>query len=197
MEKQIKSRVTHYFTEIETGFTLSELLIALSLSSFLMLPLINYFNLVLKNEAEIQGYANVTTHCAFAFYFFSKNLERLAEQGGRFTTYNDLNLKNKSGSDVLAIVNNGIRTIFFLSDDRDNLTSLYYKQEGQHRILVAKNISDMHVLYAVESKLVPHQFSYVKSANMTDWNLVKGVKIILNVSVNKDLKEIYFYFSSI
>lgn len=185
---------------MNAGSTLLELLIAMSLSSLIMIILFNAYALIAKNYNQVKQLSEAIANSQYALYFLKNNfgshhkISLFAIQSDRYP-----NLKLIHNTEGFGLADESVlqgRVYFYTSKDSKGNSGLYFKENQKPRILIASKITALQVLYAIQCLDSKNICSYTKSEFVKDWRLVKGVALTFTVQIAPELrKQLRTYFA--
>lgn len=194
-------------TQKQYGFTLLELMLAMSLGSVLVLLLLVFYSQGLKFYYQVNQLAEELENGRYACFF----LRRLLKQSVGVKGLTDLEKNNhllriKKTSDAFEQItlehDQQIKTTLFISEITSKppgkkLYGLFKKQAGKPRIEIAEGIQDMKVWYGVKAPSMSHVDRYIPANEVVDWHEVVIMKIILlsQTGSNPKVKEWRMYIA--
>ncbi len=184
---------------MNAGYTLLELLVAMSLSSLIMILLFNSYALIAKDYSQVKQYSDAITNSQYVLYFLKQyfnNHPKVSLFPIWQAQYPSLRLNSNSEGFGLIDNDSACRVYLYTSKNADNHPGLYFKENQKPRILIASKISSMQVIYAIKCPDSKNICSYSHSEQITDWRSVKGVALSFRVQIAPSIqKQLRSYFA--
>lgn len=181
------------------GFSLLELMLAMTLGSALMCILFTYYSLFEKIHHDIQEESLQMENARFTIYFlfnflrYQRNVLVLPIDGAT-TTF--LRVKEKSDAvQIRKLVNDAeIISFLYLSKISPDITAFFYKQANKPRIEIARGIDQLTIEYGIKCLKSNNICMYLTGKSIRDFSQIRSVLLTFTQKrENGTLKTWRFY----